>query len=59
MRDHGVDPFGAGHPLEALLQILPAVSTRPMVEMPTVISQNAQLPILNDQSSRPHTRGQT
>ena len=37
----------------------PAVSTRPMVEMPTVISQNAQLPILNDQSSRPHTRGQT
>ena len=35
-----------------------AVSTRPMVEMPTVISQNDQLPIVNDHSSRPHSRGQ-
>ena len=26
-----------------------------MVEMPAVISQNDQLPILNDQSSRPHS----
>src|ERR1700683_132477 len=36
-----------------------ALSTMPMVEMPTVISQNDQLPSLNDHSSRPHMRGQT
>ena len=31
-----------------------------MVEMPTVISQNDQLPRVKDQSSwRPHTRGHT
>ena len=29
-----------------------------MVEMPAVISQNDQLPILNDQSSRPNSLGQ-
>src|SRR6202050_3438517 len=36
-----------------------ALSTIPMVEMPTVISQNDQLPSLKDHSSRPHMRGQT
>ena len=35
-----------------------ALSTRPMVEMPHVISQNDQLPSVNDHSSRPHMRGQ-
>ena len=30
-----------------------------MVEMPAVIIQNDQLPSLNDQSSRPNSRGQT
>ena len=28
-----------------------------MIEMPLVISQNDQLPSLNDHSSRPHMRG--
>ena len=32
-----------------------AVRTRPIVEMPTVISQNDQLPSLKDQNSRPHS----
>jgi hypothetical protein len=36
----------------------PAVSTRPMVEMPQVMSQNDQLPSLNDHNSRPNNRGQ-
>src|SRR6202167_1441818 len=35
-----------------------ALSTAPMIEIPAVISQNDQLPSLNDHSSRPHIRGQ-